>query len=116
MNRPAPILTQLETSLSVAPEALAQRFGVGSKTIATDVAQINQALGAAGSIRLAQGRYRLLVVDVDAFREARDRMVNEHRSAAVFAGLVPQLIEASSTIDVQTVALRAATDEIYQNR
>ena len=43
----------------------------------------------------------------------RDRMVNEHRSAAVFAGLVPQLIEASSTIDVQTVALRAATDEIY---
>ena len=43
----------------------------------------------------------------------RDRMVNEHRSAAVFAGLVPQLIEASSTIDVQTVALRAATDETY---
>lgn len=43
----------------------------------------------------------------------RDRMVNEHRSAAVFAALVPQLIEASSTIDVQTVALRAATDEIY---
>jgi len=40
-------------------------------------------------------------------------MVNEHRSAAVFASLVPQLIEASSTIDVQTVALRAATDEIY---
>ncbi len=54
----------------------------------------------------------------DTVREAavhtwRDRMVNEHRSAAVFASLVPQLIEASSTIDVQTVALRAATDEIY---
>ena len=44
MNRSATILTQLETSLSVAPEALAQRFGVGSKTIATDVAQINQSL------------------------------------------------------------------------
>lgn len=54
----------------------------------------------------------------DTVREAavqtwRDRMVNEHRSSAVFASLVPQLIEASSTIDVQTVALRAATDEIY---
>ena len=43
----------------------------------------------------------------------RERMVNEHRSAAVFASLVPQLIEASSTLDVQTVALRAATDEIF---
>jgi lichenan operon transcriptional antiterminator len=80
MNRPATILTQLETSLSVAPEALAQRFGVGSKTIATDVAQINQALGAAGSIRLEQGRYRLLVVDADAFRKVRDRMVDERAS------------------------------------
>ena len=80
MNRSATILTQLETSLSVAPEALAQRFGVGSKTIATDVAQINQALAAAGSIRLEQGRYRLLVVDVDAFRSMRDRIVRERAS------------------------------------
>ncbi|MDB4927999.1 MAG: hypothetical protein JWM10_483 [Myxococcaceae bacterium] len=52
-------------------------------------------------------------VRVAAVHAWRERMVNEHRSAAVFAGLVPQLIEASSTIDVQTVALRAATDEIY---
>lgn len=42
----------------------------------------------------------------------RDRMVNEHRSASVFASLVPQLIEASTTVDVQTVALQAATEEI----
>ena len=55
--------------------------------------------------------------DADVCEAARatwlQRMVNEHRSSAVFASLVPQLIEASSTIDVQTAVLRAATDEIY---
>lgn len=44
---------------------------------------------------------------VEAARETwRRRMVNEHRSAAVFAALVPQLIEASSTLDAQTLTLR----------
>lgn len=43
----------------------------------------------------------------------RARMVNEHRSSAVFAGLVPQMIEASSGFDLQTAALRAAGDEIF---
>lgn len=61
---------------------------------------------------LLAGRYDVTVREAAA-QTWRDRMVNEHRSAAVFAGLVPQLIEASSGIDVQTVALRAATDEIY---
>ncbi len=42
----------------------------------------------------------------------RARMVNEHRSSSVFAGLLPQLIEASSALDVQTAVLTAATDEI----
>lgn len=43
----------------------------------------------------------------------RARMVNEHRSSAVFASLLPQLIEASAPFDVQTSVLRAATDEIF---
>lgn len=43
----------------------------------------------------------------------RARMVNEHRSSAVFAGLLPQLIEASASLDVQTAVLGAATDEIF---
>lgn len=43
----------------------------------------------------------------------RDRMVNEHRSSAVFAALLPQLIEASATLDAQTCVLEAAADEIY---
>lgn len=43
----------------------------------------------------------------------RARMVNEHRSSAVFAGLLPQLIDASVTLDAQTVVLRMASDEIH---
>ena len=42
----------------------------------------------------------------------RARMVNEHRSSAVFAGIVPQMIEASTGFDLQSAALRAAQDEL----
>ncbi len=42
----------------------------------------------------------------------RKRMVNEYRSATVFTQLVPQLVEAEATVDVQTAVLRAAMDEL----
>jgi transcriptional antiterminator/mannitol/fructose-specific phosphotransferase system IIA component (Ntr-type) len=80
MQRAATILTQLETCLSAAPEALARRLGVGVRTVATEVAALNQTLGRAGSVRLADGRYRLLVVDAEAFREIRDRITGEQES------------------------------------
>lgn len=52
----------------------------------------------------------------EAIRAARRiwqlRMVNEYRSATVFSGLLPQLVEAEATIDVQTTVLRCAMDEI----
>jgi len=80
MQRAATILTQLETCLSAAPEALARRLGVGVRTVATEVATLNQTLGRAGSVRLADGRYRLLVVDAEAFRTIRDRITGEQES------------------------------------
>lgn len=40
------------------------------------------------------------------------RMVNEYRSATVFTQLVPQLVEAQATLDVQTTTLRCAMDEL----
>lgn len=40
------------------------------------------------------------------------RMVNEHHSAAVFARLVPQLMEAGATLDVKTSVLRMSMDEL----
>jgi lichenan operon transcriptional antiterminator len=80
MQRAATILTQLETCLSAAPEALARRLGVGVRTVATEVAALNQSLGRSGSVRLADGRYRLLVVDAEAFRAIRDRITGEQES------------------------------------
>lgn len=77
MNRSAIILTQLETSLSADPQALAQRFGVSAKTIATNIAQLNRTLGSTASIRLQRDRYRLLVLDADAFLTIRDGIVND---------------------------------------
>ncbi|MCB9591763.1 MAG: ferritin-like domain-containing protein [Sandaracinaceae bacterium] len=50
---------------------------------------------------------------VDAARRGwLRRMVDEHRSATVFSGLLPQLIEAELPVDVQAVALRMAMDEL----
>ena len=41
------------------------------------------------------------------------RMVNEHRSSAVFASLVPQLIDASCGVEAQMLALHMGSEEIY---
>lgn len=43
----------------------------------------------------------------------RIRMINEHRSSGVFAGLQPQLMMAGSAFSTQTVVLRMAMDEIH---
>jgi len=42
----------------------------------------------------------------------RRRAFNEHQSAMVFTGLVPQLVEAEATLDVKTTVLRMAMDEL----
>ena len=42
----------------------------------------------------------------------RARMVHEHRSAAVFSGLLPQLMAAGAALDFKTTALRASLDEL----
>lgn len=41
----------------------------------------------------------------------RKRMVHEYESAAVFAQIVPQLMEGGATIDFKTTVLRCAMDE-----
>jgi len=77
-----------------------------------------RAMGALGRDRVGPPPDDLAARHEPRVREAavatwRARMVNEHRSSAVFAALVPQMIEASSGFDLQTAALRAATDEIF---
>ncbi|MGZ3476698.1 MAG: ferritin-like domain-containing protein [Polyangiales bacterium] len=46
----------------------------------------------------------------------RVRMIAEYRSTAVFAALVPQLLEASAPMDATTVVLRMAQDEVAHAR
>src|SRR5262245_38765822 len=41
-----------------------------------------------------------------------ERMEAEHRSTAVFSGLVAQLMEANATLDAKVVMLRMAQDEL----
>ncbi len=81
MNRTAEILAQLEVSVSASPQVLAQQLGVAPRTVASDIDRLNRQLGSAGSVRLVDGRYRLFVVDEDAYRAAADRL---HRSEEGF--------------------------------
>lgn len=41
------------------------------------------------------------------------RLIQEHHSAAVFARLLPQLIEAEATLDAKTTLMRMAIDELH---
>ncbi|QGF23241.1 BglG family transcription antiterminator [Raineyella fluvialis] len=80
MNRAATVLLQLESILSVTRESLAQRCGVGPRTIAADVDQLNDSLAGSASIRYLDGRYRLLIVDAEGYRRQRDRILSLHES------------------------------------
>ncbi|MCA9583058.1 MAG: ferritin-like domain-containing protein, partial [Myxococcales bacterium] len=60
-------------------------------------------------------------IDFDAFdartlaagrRVWKRRMITEHHSSTVFAGLLPQLIEAGATVDMKTLVMRMAMDEL----
>ncbi len=51
------------------------RFGVGAKTIANEVQEINQQLAGSAWIALNSGRYRLWVVDRDRYVQLRNQLV-----------------------------------------
>jgi hypothetical protein len=81
----------------------------------------------ANDVEAAIARTRRLVTEFDPkpYREAtlqkardmwRVRMVAEYRSTAVFAALVPQLLEARAPMDASTVVLRMAQDEVAHAR
>jgi len=58
-----------------------------------------------------QGEYEPRAVEI-AILNWRQRMFHEHRSAQTFANLLPQLIEAESTLEYKTVVLRSSIDEL----
>lgn len=108
MQRSALILQQLETSLSITPEAVARLLGVGSRTVASEVAALNQALAGAGQVRLVGGRYRLRVYDPAAFEEARIALggVRESFNDPQFrmAHILGQLVLSPAPVRIETLA------------
>ncbi|MFZ1411996.1 MAG: PRD domain-containing protein [Micropruina sp.] len=80
MNRRAEILLHLERRLSAHPDLLMERLGVGAKTLANDVQDLNMVLAGAASVRLDKGRYRLWVVDRDRYVQLRAELVDASHS------------------------------------
>jgi lichenan operon transcriptional antiterminator len=74
MIRTASILTLLETKLSASSSWLAKRYGVGVKTILTDIEQLNDQLSPAAMIRTHDGTHRLLVIDPPEFARIKARL------------------------------------------
>lgn len=109
MNREATILLQLESMLSVTRDALAARCDVGPRTIAADIAQLNESLGGSASIRFQDGRYRLLIVDAEGYRRHRDRLLSlresfndpQWREAFILA----RLLRSTSPVRTEDLAL-----------
>ncbi len=56
------------------------RLGVGAKTIANEIQEINQQLAGVAYIRLDSGRYRLWVVDREGYARLRAQLVDSSRS------------------------------------
>lgn len=80
MDRRAVILRHLETALSASVEGLSFRLNVSPRTVASDIEHLNAALGSAGSVRLRDGRYRLLVVDEQRFQSVRTSLLTQSSS------------------------------------
>ncbi|GAA1394853.1 BglG family transcription antiterminator [Luteococcus peritonei] len=126
MQRPARILRELETSLSVTPEALARAMDVGQRTVASEVASLNALLQEAAQIRLSGGRYRMRVFNTEDYEQLRQQVLREHesfndpghRSAFVLATLArsstPVLIE--SLAHAMTVGRTTAAADVAHLR
>lgn len=86
MDRRAVILRHLETALSASVEGLAFRLNVSPRTVASDIEHLNAALGSAGSVRLRDGRYRLLVVDEQRFQSVRTSLLTQIPASTTWIG------------------------------
>lgn len=58
-----------------------------------------------------QGTYHPEAITI-ARHSWRERMVHEHESAAVFSGVLPDLMAAEAPLDVKTAMLRCSVDEL----
>lgn len=80
MNRRAEILLHLERRLSADLDTLMSLLGVGAKTIANDVAELNAMLRSAATVRLDGGKYRLWVIDRERYARIRAELADDSAS------------------------------------
>ena len=71
MSRAAQILSALESTRTASADEFAALLGVSRRTIAGEVAALQELLGAAAAITLVEGRYRLLVADPPRYQAVR---------------------------------------------
>ncbi|MFT3888089.1 MAG: PRD domain-containing protein [Arachnia sp.] len=70
-SRAVRILAMLEDARSVPVDELAEALGVTRRTVAAEVAALQDTMGTSASIGLDDGRYRLLIADPARYREAK---------------------------------------------
>lgn len=108
MNREAAILRQLEITLTVTPEDLAERFSLGRRSIVNAVARLDDLLGTSAAIRLEDGRYRLYIVDAHRYGTTRNRLLAaddslndpEQRCAVIYR----ELLKSADPVRVEDLA------------
>ncbi|MHA7861332.1 BglG family transcription antiterminator [Tessaracoccus sp. Y36] len=71
MNRQARILALLEAARHVPADDLAAELDISRRTVASEVATLQDLLGTSASISLTDGRYRLMIADPHRYRAVR---------------------------------------------
>lgn len=111
MSRQARILALLEAVRYVPAEELAAELDVTRRTIATEVAGLQDLLGTAASISLEEGRYRLMIADPQRYRAVRsavdeDLSFNNPEMRASY--IVARLFKALLPVRTEELALAMA--------
>lgn len=99
MTRQARILTLLEAARSVPAPELAGALDISRRTLAAEVASLQDLLGTSASVSLDDGRYRLLVADPPRYRAVRASVEGEAsfndpatRASYIIANLIRALV------------------------
>ena len=107
MSRAAQILNALESTRATSADDFASLLGVSRRTVAGEVAALQELLGAAASITLVEGRYRLLVADPPRYRAVRSGLAsstsfNDPNARASF--IVARLFRATRPVRIEELA------------
>ena len=107
MSRAAQILNALESTRATSADEFAALLGVSRRTVAGEVASLQELLGQAASITLVEGRYRLLVADPPRYRAVRSGLASStsfNDPAARASFIVARLFRATQPVRIEELA------------